>query len=534
MVLFFSFLIAMFVTMALIPPLMRVAERLQIVDLPNDRKVHLQAIPRVGGMAMVAGTVLPAVLWLWSLPQMTGLLSAMAVILVFGVWDDRADLDYRLKFAGQCVAAVIVWWVGVRVTELPWVGEISTLASLALTVFALLAITNAVNLADGLDGLAGGSMLLSLATIALLGYMAEHAAVALLAVAVMGSILGFLRFNTHPARVFMGDGGSQFLGFAVGVLVILLTQGSEHSYSVCLPVLLLGLPILDTAMVMYHRVREGRSPFSPDKNHIHHRLLAIGLDHYQAVFVIYVVQALLVIAAYYLRNADEAVILGCYALCCLLVIGGLRWAQAHPLRSRAVGAAPVTAGARTWTFDERRAVRWGVLAVVLSMPVYLAVGDLLAPTVGADVAWLAGGLIVLLAMGWRRRRGRPLTWLDRSGVYAAGALSLYLGRDSALHETWLIVSNVYFALLAVTVVIAFRCSSDQRFAATPLDFLVVFLAVVFPQVPGLDIGYAQDLTRLVVLFYAIELVLTQLQGRHDLIRIGTCLLLSLPLLRLLL
>src|SRR3569623_1381358 len=185
MVLFFCFLIAMFVTMALIPPLMRVAERLQIVDLPNDRKVHLQAIPRVGGTAMLG---------VWSLPQMTGLLSAMAVILGFGVWDDRADLDYRLKFAGQCVAAVIVWWVGVRVTELHWVGEISTLASLA--------------------------------------------------VAVMGSILGFLRVNTHPARVFMGDGGSQFLGFAVGVLVILLTQGSEHSYSVCLPVLLLGLPIL--------------------------------------------------------------------------------------------------------------------------------------------------------------------------------------------------------------------------------------------------------------------------------------------------
>ena len=199
-----------------------------------------------------------------------------------------------------------------------------------------------------------------------------------------------------------------------------------------------------------------------------------------------------------------------------------------------MGAAPVTAGARAWPFDERRAVRWGVLAAVLSIPVYLAVGDLLAPTVGADVAWLAGGLIVLLAMGWRRRRGRPLTWLDRSGVYAAGALSLYLGRDSALHETWLIFSNVYFALLAITVVIAFRCSSDQRFAATPLDFLVVFLAVVFPQVPGLDIGYAQDLTRLVVLFYAIELVLTQLQVRHDLIRIGTCVLLSLPLLRLLL
>src|SRR3569832_2257107 len=396
MVLFFSFLIAMFVTMALIPPLMRVAERLQIVDLPNDRKVHLQAIPRVGGMAMVAGTVLPAVLWLWSMPQMTGLLSAMAVILVFGVWDDRADLDYRLKFAGQCVAAVIVWWVGVRVTELPWVGEISTLASLSLTVFALLAITNAVNLADGLDGLAGGSMLLSLATIAVLGYMADHAAVALLAVAVMGSILGFLRFNTHPARVFMGDGGSQFLGFAVGVLVILLTQGSAHSYSVCLPVLLLGLPILDTAMVMYHRLREGRSPFSPDKNPIHHRLLAIGLDLYQAVIVIYVVQALLVIAAYYLRNADEAVILGCYALCCAAVVALLAWAGAEPFHPRSVGAAPATATELLIAFSCDRATRWGVLVAAISMPLYLGAGILLGDAPSMDMAWLAGGLILML------------------------------------------------------------------------------------------------------------------------------------------
>src|SRR3569623_3151345 len=179
MVLFFSFFIAMFVTMALIPPLMRVAERLQIVDLPNDRKVHLQAIPRVGGMAMVAGTVLPAVLWLWSLPQMTGLLSAMAVIQIIGVWDARADLDYRLKFAGQCVAAVIVWWMGVRVEELPWIGEIAQFWSLGFTVLALLDVTNAVNLAAGLEGLDGGSTLLSLAAIAVLGNMGNHKAVVL-------------------------------------------------------------------------------------------------------------------------------------------------------------------------------------------------------------------------------------------------------------------------------------------------------------------------------------------------------------------
>src|SRR3569623_577287 len=123
MVLFCSFLVAMLVTMALIPPLMRMATRLQIVDLPNERKVHCVAIPRVGGLAMVAGAILQLIVWLWSLPQVMGLLMGIIVIVTYSVWDDRADLVYRLKVAGQCIAAGVGGWMGVRVEELPWIGE---------------------------------------------------------------------------------------------------------------------------------------------------------------------------------------------------------------------------------------------------------------------------------------------------------------------------------------------------------------------------------------------------------------------------
>lgn len=524
MALFFSFLIAMLVTMALIPPLMRIAERWQIVDLPDERKVHLRAIPRVGGVAMVAGVVLPVILWLWPLPQVIGMLLGIGVILAFGVWDDRADLDYRLKFAGQCLAALIVWWVGARVEYLPWIGELTPLWSLGLTMLALLAITNAVNLADGLDGLAGGSTLLSLTAIAVLGYMAGQVAVVLIALAVMGSILGFLRFNTHPARIFMGDGGSQFLGFATGVLVIFLTQGAESPYSLSLPALLLGLPILDTALVMVQRLREGRSPFSADKNHIHHRLLALGLDHYQAVFIIYVVQALLIIAAYYLRNSSDALILSCYALCCAAVIVTLKWANASFAR-----AAPAAAIARMMPSGER-ATRWGVTATAVSLPAYLGIGTLFSAAPSVDIVWLAMSLIAVLLLFWRRR-GRAIGWLERSVIYLAGALCLYLVRRADLGDTWVFLSNGYFALLAVTVVIAFRSSPDHHFVATPLDFLVVFLAVVLPQVPGLEGSYVQDLTRLVVMFYAIELVLARLRERDDWLRAAACGLLCMPLLR---
>lgn len=526
MALFFSFLIAMLVTMALIPPLIRVAERWQFVDMPNERKVHLRAIPRVGGVAMVAGAVLPLILWLWSSPQVVALLGGMGVIVAFGVWDDRVDLDYRLKFAGQCLAALIVWGAGVRVGYLPWIGQLAPLWSLAITVLALLAITNAVNLADGLDGLAGGSTMLSLTAIAVLGYMAGQVAVVLIALAVMGSILGFLRFNTHPARVFMGDGGSQFLGFATGVLAIFLTQWRESPYSLSLPVLLLGLPILDTAMVMVQRLCQRRSPFSPDKNHIHHRLLDLGLDHYQAVFVIYIVQALLIIAAYYLRSTSDALILLCYALCCVLVVAALTWAPGRP---RSKPATPSDAVPSRILPSAERVTRWGVIAAAVTIPLYLGVGSLISVVPSVDIVWMAMILMAVLLLFWRRR-GRAIGWLERSGIYLTGALSLYLAQRVGLSGMWAILSNIYFALLAVTVVVAFRCSPDHRFVATPLDFLVVFLAVVFPQVPGLEVGYAQDLTRLIVLFYAIELVLARLAARDEWVRAVACGLLCIPLL----
>jgi len=528
MALFFSFLIAMLVTMALIPPLMRVARRWQFVDIPNERKVHLHAIPRVGGVAMVAGAVLPLILWLWPSPQVIALLAGIGVIVVFGVWDDRADLDYRLKFAGQCVAAIIVWWAGVRVGYLPWVGELTPPLSLGLTVLGLLTITNAVNLADGLDGLAGGSTLLSLTAIAVLGYMSGQMAVVLIALAVMGSILGFLRFNTHPARVFMGDGGSQFLGFTTGVLAIFLTQGINSPYSLSLPALLLGLPILDTAVVMARRLRQGRSPFSADKNHIHHRLLNLGLDHYHAVFIIYVVQALLIIAAYYMRNASDALILLFYGLCCAAVVAMLSLAPRRFTSKEVV--APDTTLAVTMIPSGEQVTYWGVTAVAYSMPLYLGTGAWFSAMPSADILWLVMILMAILILFWHRR-GQSIGWMERGGVYLAGALSLYLAQRSSLGGLWTMFSNGYFALLAVLVVVAFRCSPDHRFVATPLDFLVVFLAVVFPQVPGLDVGYAQDLTRLVVLFYAIELVLFRLQGRNDWVRAASCGLLCVPLLR---
>jgi UDP-N-acetylmuramyl pentapeptide phosphotransferase/UDP-N-acetylglucosamine-1-phosphate transferase len=342
----FAFVVSLAVTMVLIPPLMRAAGRLRAVDLPNERKVHSSAIPRVGGIAMVAGAVLPILLWVPMQQQTVALLFGMAVILLFGFWDDRVDLDYRWKLAGQLLAALLVVVGGhVTIERIPFFDgqDVPAYASIPLTVVVIVGVTNAINLADGLDGLAGGTTLLSLVVIALLAHMAGGQDVVMISVAVIGATLGFLRFNTYPARVFMGDTGSQFLGFSAGVLAIVLTQRTNLALSAGLPFLLLGLAILDTLTVMFQRIYEGRSPFSPDKNHIHHRLLALGFDHYEAVVLIYLAKAGLVSAAYLLRYESDALVVGSYLVFCVAVLGLFRivsvtgWRLHHNARGTAPG-----------------------------------------------------------------------------------------------------------------------------------------------------------------------------------------------------
>ena len=268
--------------MALIPVLNASANRFGILDTPGDRKIHEKPIGRLGGVAFAVSAFAAIAIWAPHDKIIIPSLLGGSVILAFGIWDDAAALNYRVKFLGQILAAfVFVWFAEVSITALPFLEDVPlpTWCSMALTILLLVGITNAINLAYGLDGLAGGLSLISFACIAYLAYLASDLPVVLMMVPVLGGLLGFLRFNTYPARVFMGDGGSQFLGFFLGVAALALVDDSRSPYSLALVPLLLGLPMLDTLCVMGQRVLEGRSPFLPDNNHIHHKLamLAPGL-----------------------------------------------------------------------------------------------------------------------------------------------------------------------------------------------------------------------------------------------------------------
>lgn len=512
--LFFVFVIAMSVAMLLVPLLARGAERFHVLDLPSPRKVHTTPVPRIGGIAMVVGTALPLVVWLRFTPALEAFLLAAAVLLVFGIWDDRVDLDYRVKLLGQVIAIGIVMFYGdVRVESLTLGARdpIPEWISLPLTFLFLLGVTNAINLADGLDGLAGGTALMCSCAIALLAYSGDDLLVATMAVGIVGAILGFLRYNTYPARIFMGDGGSQFLGLGIGVLAVMATQNPAVPFSAALPILLLGLPILDTLMVMTQRIADGRSPFAADRNHVHHKLLELGFDHHEAVVAIYLLQGVLFLLAYFLRYESDALIVASFAGFALVVIAFLQWARATGWRWRAPRAAQQGSALTRriqWLRAPDRLPRWALIFICCVLPLYCVLVIARSTPVSSDLAWLALALLGSLigALLWR---GRDPGWIEKIVMYVAAVLIVYLDETSGALRGML--GLVPFAVLAAAVLVRFRLSSDRRFAVTPLDVLVTFVALVIPNLPGsvaLPPGLATGIAKLFVLFYAIESLLS--------------------------
>jgi UDP-GlcNAc:undecaprenyl-phosphate/decaprenyl-phosphate GlcNAc-1-phosphate transferase len=512
-----ALIIAMVVTMALIPPLARAAGRLQVLDAPSGRKVHVGAMPRIGGIAMVVGSLVPLWFWLPMDSTLRAYLLAVLVLLLFGIWDDRVALSAPAKFAGQLIAVLIIiiaghvsidsLVLGNRVTLPGWLG-------FSLTLLFLLGITNAINLADGLDGLAGGMTLLCCAALVLLGENWGVRFVATVGVVLIGALVGFLRFNSYPARIFMGDAGSQFLGFSVGVLSILLTQHAATPLSTALPLLLIGLPFLDTLAVMAIRLREGRSPFTADRKHVHHRLMALGLDQHEAVVVIYAVQCLLLVVAWQLRFENDLVIVAVFFGSALLLIGtfmllehtGWRWRLMTELRERSV-----LARIRNWLATQQRLARWSCRSSFACAALYLVGVATYARPVPTDIGWLVLLTLLPLAAGalWRRS---PLaqTWAVRSALYVIAFVAVYLDHSMPVHAPELqTVKWVVLPLLVVSVGITIRLSGQRRFEATPLDLLLIFAAIALPNLPGLehaphDLGLS--IAKLVALCYAVEMI----------------------------
>jgi UDP-GlcNAc:undecaprenyl-phosphate GlcNAc-1-phosphate transferase len=425
-------------------------------------------------------------------------------------------LTYQLKFLGQSLAAAIVMGPGdVRIQTLPFLQDATLPEWIAvpLTFIALLGVTNAINLADGLDGLAGGLALLSFAGTAYLAYLSENVVVLLLVMSVLGGLLGFLRFNTYPARIFMGDSGSQFLGFFLGVLAIVLTDPARGPYGVALAPLLIGLPILDTLGVMSQRIAEGRSPFVADRNHIHHKLLSLGFSHREAVLVIYALQAGMVSAACLLRWEGDGLLLAIYLVAATAVFvlfygsGRVRW------RWDRVHGEGWLQRLETNPWLAQTPLR--LISVIVTL--FLTAGVFVPAGVPRDVGLTAGVVAVVLLAGMALFH-RAVPFLVRVAVYVGSAFVLYLCERNPAQSAWVTASdlNILFGVLAALVVLTIRFGREQRFETTPLDYLIVFLALALPFFPELSIGdtpVSLLAAKLIVLFFAYELLCTSTARR---------------------
>lgn len=526
---FFTFIIAMFITMMLIPPLMKSAARWSFIDDPGERKIHDIPIPRIGGLAMVAGAVTPVLLWVERAPLVMAFLLGIGVILVFGVWDDRKALDFRLKFLGQFIAiTIVVFYGGVEIRYLPFhsIDPVPSYVSIPFTYFALLGVTNAINLADGLDGLAGGTMLLSVAAIGLLAYLSGDSLLIIFCLAVMGSIIGFLRYNTYPAQVFMGDCGSQFLGFAVGVLVIVLTQDSNPALSPSMTLLILGLPIIDTFIVMGQRAFERRSLFKPDRNHVHHKLLAIGLDHYEAVVIIYMAQAVLVTSAFVFRFESDLFNMLLFAGILLGIVAVFRFADSSgwTAHGRQAAGSRTRLGARVQRLRQSGVLTdYPVAFVAVSVPLYILYIVSRAGQIPLDGA-VSLFVLFCFSLTWLVvfRRSEKIRIVERIVVYIAATMAVYYWHTTGMRYHGLYsFENVYFLGLTSAIVIAYRFARPRQFTVTPTDFLVVFLAVIAPGMVGSLIPHGNIMAigaKTVVLFYAVELLIARVAGRELLFR----------------
>lgn len=283
------------------PLVKKLAYIVKAVDKPEARKVHVQTMPRLGGLAICLGFWLTVLFTQKMTQEFYGLLAGGLIITLVGIIDDIKGVKPRAKLLVQVVAACVVIYAGVRVEFItnPFKDALISPGyfSYPLTLLWIIGITNAVNLIDGLDGLAAGVSAIAAITLGIVAYMETSQQAAMLAFILAASVLGFLRYNFHPAQIFMGDTGSLFLGFNLSVIAIVGLTKSTTVVSLFLPVVILGIPIVDTLFAIVRRYFSGKPIFCADKGHLHHRLLNLGLTHQSTVLVIYGVSLILSLSA---------------------------------------------------------------------------------------------------------------------------------------------------------------------------------------------------------------------------------------------
>jgi len=355
------FAIALVAALVVTPVASRLARVMRIIDRPGTRKVHSSAVPRIGGMAVVTAAAAACVSAVFIVPgirqafgavqtEMLALLALGGFVFGVGFLDDSLRVSARFKLFGQMLAAGTACALGIRIDRLvvPELGAVSLgFWSWPVTFLWIVGITNAVNLIDGLDGLAAGISAIACGVLAVLTQRQGQPVLGVALLAMLGSLCGFLVYNFNPARLFLGDCGSMFLGFFLAMMSLFVYRPSGEFSGLAIPLLAMGLPVLDTLFSITRRALERRSLFAPDRNHLHHRLIDLGLHQRHAVVLLYVVTLLSCGLGLFMRVTDGVASLLVFAgatvplLLIFKLVGAvrLREAVAALRRNRAIALA---------------------------------------------------------------------------------------------------------------------------------------------------------------------------------------------------
>ena len=518
---FYTFITALFTSLLMVPFLRRWALERGELDQPDERKQHTVPMPRLGGIAIFLSFLFSAIIFVPISHCTRGILAGGLIIFVTGLIDDMRGLSAGQKFVGEVVASLTAILIGnhylVSLGNLFGFGEILLPIWLGVpfTVFAVIGVINAINLIDGLDGLAGGVSLIALFAFLLLGLLTNDSTAVLLSAAMIGGILGFLKYNFYPARIFMGDAGSLTVGFLLGFLAVHVTQHPNSTVSPVVPLLILGVPIVDTIWVMSRRVLNGESPFSPDRTHMHHRFLNLGFEHRFTVLIIYGITTFWVVFSVFGIQFPDYVLF--YSFLVLNAVGYLmitRWQHRFDVKSTMLNDTHESIrdsaiyGRLSSLADNAVPVIQGGLAIYAVLTVY-------EMTIHNEVNWQIVGLLLLIGFGIKFWGGKDSQFIMLV-VYAATALAAYeVWSAESRFIVGIAVKQVGDLLIGSMVVLSsvkFVFRKPEEFFLTTVDFLLLAICVtaaVASQVGTFGLCIAGPLLRFVLLLFAIRTVLTR-------------------------
>jgi len=465
---------------------------------------------------LALGAFAAIILWAPMSQFVISVLIGSGVLVFFGLIDDLKNIGFKAKFAVQIIAALIViMYGGLKIQSLggliPGDYVFPDWLSVPITMIAIVAVTNAINLSDGLDGLAGGITLLTFLFIGYLSFLLNLQAFEVISVAIIGAIFGLLRYNTHPATVFMGDAGSQLLGF-LAVTLSLQVARMTPKISPILPLFVIGFPIIDTLSVMFHRILDGRSPFKADKNHLHHKLMKLGLYHTESVVAIYIIHAILVCYAFIFKYESDRFLLISFVMFAAAIILFVFLAEEKGWRIKRFPIFDIMIKGRLRKLREEHVlIKVAFKGVEIGFISLLILSCLLPEHIHIYLSYAAIVLLVVIVFIWQFKKSWAYYLIEVSIFLMIPFLAYFSETDVVyLKHTALKSAYTYsFGVLIILVLLTLKFTRRSGFKTTPLDFLILFIAMVVPNLPDERIRNWQMgfiATKIVVLFFTYEIL----------------------------